>query len=137
MKIFNVEMVRAILDGRKTVTRRPIKPQPEENTDCPYHTGIGENRKARTLPYRPGETVYVKEDWGVEADRIKLEIVSVRPERLQEISREDAKHEGFHSYGNAQLAFQACWDSIYADKYPWDSNPWVWRIEFEVIGEKD
>ncbi|AAN56014.1 hypothetical protein HRJ35_16545 [Shewanella oneidensis MR-1] len=31
--IFNTEMVRAILDGRKTQTRRPINPQPEPDTE--------------------------------------------------------------------------------------------------------
>lgn len=30
--IFNTEMVRAILDGKKTQTRRPIDPQPKEGT---------------------------------------------------------------------------------------------------------
>lgn len=29
--IFNTEMVKALLDGRKTVTRRPMKPQPEDS----------------------------------------------------------------------------------------------------------
>lgn len=31
--IFNTEMVQAILDGRKTQTRRPINPQPEPDTE--------------------------------------------------------------------------------------------------------
>lgn len=30
--IFNTEMVKALLDGRKTVTRRPMKPQPEDSS---------------------------------------------------------------------------------------------------------
>ena len=35
--LFNTEMVRAILEGRKTVTRRVIKPQPWDSVFCDGH----------------------------------------------------------------------------------------------------
>jgi hypothetical protein len=74
--------------------------------------------------------------------RISLGIVDVKVERLQDISRADARAEGFtprlngleswagQTYGNAQLAFEACWKDVYGLEL-WDDNPWVWVISFK------
>lgn len=75
--LFNTEMVRAILEERKTVTRRAVKPQPvhedgfwklggaawsdnlREITPAPCHTLY--NR----APCRPSDILYVRETWTV------------------------------------------------------------------------
>ena len=190
--LFSGKMVRAILDDRKTMTRRVVKPQPEQDTDCPYHIGTGIERKARICPYgKPGDRLWVRETFaeglsnkeGIAyratskwydfedgtpenfkeikwkpsifmprwASRITLEITNVRVERLQDISEEDAKREGVESnfdegvvyYGplnkghaDARIAFSWLWDSINAKRgYSWESNPWVWVVEFKRIKE--
>lgn len=78
------------------------------------------------------------------AARLWLELVEVRVERVQDISREDAKAEGLwpgangleqaagRSHGNAQLAFQALWESIHG-KGSWDLNPWVWVLSYRKV----
>lgn len=72
--LFNREMVRAILDGRKTVTRRVVKNNPCEceskqlNGVCKICDDKGgffwpdEYVKARS-PYRPDDVMYVRETW--------------------------------------------------------------------------
>lgn len=77
--LFNTEMVRAILDGRKSCTRRIIKPQWEECPHCKYvhkeyiYGKLAENvycakcgyplLPERRAPYQPGDILYVRETW--------------------------------------------------------------------------
>lgn len=88
--LFNTEMIRAILDGRKTVTRRLVKPQPKSKlcytfagSDCgtwgypskTAHESWGEEYrlpdnitkedfgKRWNPPYHTDDVLYVRETW--------------------------------------------------------------------------
>ncbi|EHO2073500.1 TPA: morphogenetic protein [Escherichia coli] len=206
--IFNGEMVRAILDGRKTQTRRPVKfPFKDRNLGCKLSGNelAGELSSGNYLnsPFgKPGDRIWVRETfqgplfdfdqmdayckdsapfekaqfcvykadgkpapeffdaddnlhccWRPSihmprwASRILLEITSVRVERLNAISPEDAQAEGMEltgwrptysdpdSGGDFQTPydnFAELWESIYGER-SWQANPWVWVIEFKRI----
>lgn len=121
--LFSAPMVRAILDGRKTMTRRVLKPQPDagdwykklwqpgdrlwvrEKFSGPWSDGILPPRLwSKTAPIwywadgQPTEGEWTKLKPSIHmprwASRITLEVEAVLVERLQEISEEDAEAEG-------------------------------------------
>ncbi|MDD9638910.1 hypothetical protein [Klebsiella michiganensis] len=69
--IFNGEMVRAILDGRKTQTRRPVRfPVLDKNLGCELAGNelAGELSAGNYLNSafgKPGDRIWVRETWGV------------------------------------------------------------------------
>jgi len=63
--IFSTEMVRAILTGEKTQTRRIIKPQPEQvRQDILAKGGLSDNHgKVIKIKYQPGDRLWVRETY--------------------------------------------------------------------------
>lgn len=158
--LFNTEMVRAILDGRKTVTRRVVK-----------------ETSPQKFPYQPGDILWVRETWcqpakhifwyradspvknllwrpsihmPKEAARIFLQVKKIKIERLQDITEEQTLAEGCSGvfYGNGsnigsgwdltpQNEFTNTWNKTIKksnlDRYGWNANPFVFVIEFERI----
>lgn len=225
--LFSAPMVRAILAGTKTQTRRVVKPLPEPHDGWDWSWPIA--RKGVTTgtrvcwradqgrpggisaycPYGiPGARLWVRETWAAHwmyddvppnaarsdredlratdnrwfaadrdgapgsngcpaegrrgrwrpsihmprwASRITLDVVSVRVERVQEITEADARAEGARRYAgegavyesllgpgtwneSARGWFAELWESINAKRgFGWDVNPWVWRIEFRRV----
>lgn len=81
-----------------------------------------------------------------EASRITLEITDVRVERLQDMTREDSLAEGMSvkpletkigilkGLSASITRFRQGWDKLNAKRgFSWDSNPWVWVIEFKKL----
>ena len=219
--LFSGPMVRAILAGTKTVTRREVTPSrslvdgsgvcawPHLDFDGsewvdqgpspagnpgPYLkvANVDGERRHRVYPrYQVGDLLWVKEthasnvqaglhpadagivyratdpDWSTMAgwkwkpsifmrradSRITLRVTSVRVERVQDISEDDARAEGVSElplqegapgawwrvpgtgmgpHHSARAAFKALWESINGAE-SWEANPFVWVVGFERV----
>ncbi|HHW2629093.1 TPA: hypothetical protein ACUUA8_002871 [Pseudomonas aeruginosa] len=191
--LFNDQMVRAILEGRKTATRRIAKPVKHPDLGNIYAPGAlvlerePQHVIDRACPYgQPGDRLWVRETWGSQvrsygggagefivyratnpdaiycrssegreypvkwkpsihmrrhSSRILLEITAVRVERLQDISEEQARAEGYPAERecetggsglDAWLWFRSLWGEINGPE-AFTANPWVWVIEFKRV----
>lgn len=227
--IFTAESVLAILNGRKTQTRRVVKLREFQRSDTPGYDHTFRDLQLRwhdyreggllaskRVPFHAGDRLWVKEtcriwlagmsgrdacveykadgesvvlrgghintpgchvDFGADAtefaqtderwrspmymprwaSRLTLEVLSVRTERVQSITEEDARAEGVDA--NRFRGTDDCWDPLnnrgkeyrtafaYAwgeihgwegesrtkPGHSWASNPWVWVISFRRV----
>lgn len=198
--LFSAPMVRALLDGRKTQTRRIYKNRKHPDFGCDMAASElaceAQHVINRCCPYgQPSDLLWVREngwerperspkmmrdgadtwapyyydadyeanatrenefaefkEWGFKrrpsihmprwASRITLEIISVRVERLQDISEADVKAEGItllrmvkgllRKDWTPQRSYSELWEQINGPG-SWAANPWVWVIEFRRI----
>ena len=145
---FSDEMLAAVIDGRKTQTRRPMNPQPVLNGNFYQVFGGGWSKGIKRVTVAPGHSLERNFPYGLVDKKIpfadkdgnikgEIEIVDVWLQRVQEISQEDTLAEGFSGDGisgsaAAYAQFADIWISIYGAE-SWSENPWVWVIEFKQI----
>ena len=109
--IFSPELAARITQGRKTVTRRPVKTRDGAELACRYVPG-----RVYAVQLSRG---------GIAVDRIR--VLSVTRERLDgPLTQPEAEREGFTS----PAAFTAKWIELYGAP---PSGELVWRIEFELV----
>ena len=208
--LYSPAMVRARHDGRKTQTRRVMKPQPfdsgfyrgeieattSHHRDLPttvrFNAGaVGGGailEQVAECPFgKPGDLLWCREAWFAEprfdhlppreipkgspiwyaADGRRLaeagkprsarfmcrwmsrstdRLTDIRPERLQDISEEDAKAEGaaclvmddegkFYERddGTYRTGFCGLWNSLHEkDGHGWDVNDWLWVLTYST-----
>lgn len=158
--IFNAEMVKALIDGRKTVTRRPWK----GNSHKPCNTGdllyvretfaaLGHNDYQEVSPlntsdihefrYKASERESIANfaDWEVRGYRWRPSIhmprhasritLKVNDVRIEKLNDLRKSNEQVKKEGFENWPqFKHVWESIYGQSKP---NDYVWVIEFEVI----
>lgn len=141
--LFSGEMVRAILDNKKSQTRRVIKPQPNpvgsfvctddgfmswcDISDIERLTAREPRKHWRTArsPYRVGDRLYVKETWGgVFRDGANI---ILQHREVHRRYRTQERCEGlFYRATDDDPDYKGCWVS------PYFMPKWASRIALEV-----
>lgn len=146
---FSNEMLAAVIDGRKTQTRRLMKPQPVLNGNFYEVFGAGWSKGIKRVTVAPGHSLERNFPYGQVDKKIpfadkdgdikgEIEIVDVWLQRVQDITLGDICKEigcGLYDFKPAYYGFEVfadTWSSIYG-RANWTTNPWVWVIEFKQI----
>lgn len=185
--LFNTEMVIALLENRKTQTRRLIDPQPDSDVPIqkvPQYTELEKDWGKFCVTTKDGERLLIKpkyevgdilwvretfskittpdgkeefvyradddfykdniEGWKgwtpniympIGACRIRIEVSSVKLERVQDISANDIKAEGVNYtldyYPNLMELWERLWVSVKGQE-SWDRNDYVWAYHFKI-----
>jgi hypothetical protein len=123
--LFNGPMVQAILEGRKTQTRRIVKPQPE------LLYGIKPILHLRNAPYQVGQRLWVREGWRW-FGRI------VRPGELEGgfEYRADLSQRKFETFADPDARWEDFKAAAIEERYHWRPSihmpRWASRITLEV-----
>jgi hypothetical protein len=143
---FRQDMIDLILAGKKTVTIRPIKPQPklvgtlgkESIFDRCYWEWngydiyeLGSEWFLRQYPHGMiGDIMAIRE-----RPEVNLKITGVTVDRLHVISHDTWEKDGVsrrYVMGGPDLSYYH-WQRFYVGTdYDYSLNPWVWVIEFEL-----
>lgn len=151
--ILNKKEVAAILHGSKTQHRVLSNTSLEDLKDDDIDFVMFDDDNNRNIhvyrcPYGGfGDLLNLVGESSGRCIRLGLKITAIRIEQLQDISHKDAVAEGVNHFNiearlrdqplsAAQIAFSRHWDTKHEDHYTdWESNPWVWVIDFEEAAD--
>jgi hypothetical protein len=125
---FSPDMLALVLAGKKTQTRRPVKPGDLAVwQEVPYPSLVSVSRNG-VLKWRVGQSYAIQPGRGKHAVA-RLTILDIRRERVNDILQMDAIAEGFPN----RDAFFDKWRALYGDNT--DLTAPCWALTFQLTGD--